>query len=638
MVGESDNPPLARGSSLFGNRNFLLLWAAYGISAMGDHISESALLKTQNAMASHNMTQLQALISFMFFIPFFVLGPFTGLLADRLPRRGIMIFADLCRAALMFNFALLIGWFSGRAGWSAFMPVLVVGIFAALFSPARSALLPTLVADDQLVRSNAMISGLGVIASMIAVLLGGWLADNRPAEYAFRVDAATFVASAVCLAFIRPPARERQRQAAEVSPAALLEALRYIRRHRRVAQLIVVAVVVWACGSIVRSSVPAIVRDVYGFATYMKTMSMLVFLAVGMLSGAVVLTALGDALRSEMAIAWSLMGIAFAIALLGVTVFCRLPGEVGYWLGGVAVLLSGLFAAGVMTSYSALLQRMVPNRLRGRVFGFIDLATIGGLLLATGALGLPEWTQIDRWVGYLLAAVTAIVLATGLAALLIRLGGSKIPPRQRFWMNVNEFYCKFWFRLRREGISTIPPAGPVIVVANHTCAIDPLLLIACSMNRPLGFLIAEEYSHVPLGNRLIRMMECIPVKREQVDAAATKAALRHLRAGKPLGIFIEGRIPRPGEYVEPKDGAALLALHTGATVVPAHISGTLYTESIAGAFLRRHRACVRFGKPIDLSAYRGPKPDKQTLHTISMLFLERIRELGAEPAGVAHPA
>ena len=529
MSSDNLQPPLARGpSSLIGNRNFLLLWAAYGVSAMGDHISESALLKTQNAMTSHNMTQLQALISFMFFVPYFLLGPFTGLLADRLPRRGIMIFADLVRAALMFNFVMLIGWFGSEAGWAAFTPVLIVGIFAAMFSPARSALLPTLVAEDQLVRSNAMISGLGVIASMIAVLVGGYLADRYPAHYSFQIDAATFAGSAILLAFIVPPARERQRQAAEVSPRALLEALRDIREHRRVMQLIVIAVVVWACGSVVRSSVPAIVRDVYGFATYTKAMSMLIFLAVGMLAGAGILTALGDALRSEVAISWSLIGIAVAIGILSLTVFIPLRGSVGYWVGGVAVLLSGLFAAGTMTSYSALLQRMVPNRLRGRVFGFIDLATIGGLLLATGALGLPTWTQIDRWVGYLLLAVTLIVLSTGFAALLVRLRDSKYSPRYRFWQNVNEFYCKFWFRLRREGVSTIPPEGPVIVVANHTCSIDPLLLIASSPNRPLGFMIAEEYSHVPLGSRLIRMIECIPVRRDQVDAAATKAALRHL--------------------------------------------------------------------------------------------------------------
>src|SRR5688500_17453407 len=132
-------------AGLFRNRQFMLLWFAYGISAMGDHISEMALLKTRDAINAPNLTQLQAMITFMFMLPFFVLGPVTGILADRLPRRGIMVFADLVRAGLMFNFMWLLQQFSGGGHWQAFIPLMIVGVFAALFSPARSAFLPTLI-------------------------------------------------------------------------------------------------------------------------------------------------------------------------------------------------------------------------------------------------------------------------------------------------------------------------------------------------------------------------------------------------------------------------------------------------------------------------------------------------------------
>src|SRR5688572_16069433 len=118
---------------LFRNRQFMLLWFAYGISAMGDHISEMALLKATNALHAPNLTQLQAMISFMFMLPFFVLGPLNGILADRLPRRGIMIFADLVRAVLMWNFAFLIAQTAGFGAAGRFLPLLIIGLFAALF-------------------------------------------------------------------------------------------------------------------------------------------------------------------------------------------------------------------------------------------------------------------------------------------------------------------------------------------------------------------------------------------------------------------------------------------------------------------------------------------------------------------------
>src|SRR4029078_13731214 len=93
------------------------------------------------------------------------------------------------------------------------------------------------------------------------------------------------------------------------------------------------------------------------------------------------------------------------------------------------------------TSDDALLQRIVPNRLRGRVFGLIDVATMAGLLLSAGLIGIPEWHHIDRWVGWILIGVTLIVLTTAVISLFIRLEQSQIGRVQRFWMNVNEFYC-----------------------------------------------------------------------------------------------------------------------------------------------------------------------------------------------------
>ncbi len=607
----------------------MLLWLAYGVSAMGDHISEMALLKTRDAMHAPNLTQLQAMITFMFMLPFFVLGPVTGILADRLPRRGIMVFADLVRAALMFNFMWLVGRFSGGGHWQAFTPLLIVGVFAALFSPARSAFLPTLIHEDELVRANAMSSGLGVIATMISVALGGYLAEHYHPSISFHIDAGTFLASAVLLLLIRRPAAEAQRLRHATTSGGVAEGIRYIRTHRRVAQLIAIAVVVWLTGAAVRSTIPAVVRDVYRLS-YQDMGLFQARLGLGMLTGALILTALGNALRSEMAITWSLIGVAGAITVLAVSVLINMPVRLAYHLGGFAIIFSGVFAAGVITSYSALLQRIVPNRIRGRIFGLSDVALMAGLLLATGIIGIPEWHNIDRWVGWILLAVAVIVLATGIGSLIIRLKDTPFQPIVRFLMNLNEFYCKWWFRLKREGICTIPPEGPVIVVANHTCAVDPLLIIASCPNRPLGFMIAEEYAHVPIGRHIIKLMECIPVKRDQIDTGATKAALRHLKSGKPLGIFIEGRIAKPGETVEPKDGAALLALRTRAKVVPVHISGTIYDDNVAKSFARRHRARVRFGKPMDLSAY-GEKVDKETLSSVSRMMMERIHALAPQP-------
>ena len=122
--------------SILSNRNFILLWLAYGISALGDHFSEMAILAHQDALNPDvDITPLQARMTLVFMLPFLILGPMSGALADRLPRRWLMISADLARVGIMLAFLWLIESFASYfGGWGAFVPLGMVGCFAALFS------------------------------------------------------------------------------------------------------------------------------------------------------------------------------------------------------------------------------------------------------------------------------------------------------------------------------------------------------------------------------------------------------------------------------------------------------------------------------------------------------------------------
>jgi 1-acyl-sn-glycerol-3-phosphate acyltransferase len=171
----------------------------------------------------------------------------------------------------------------------------------------------------------------------------------------------------------------------------------------------------------------------------------------------------------------------------------------------------------------------------------------------------------------------------------------------RFVDRFNRFLCRVWYRLRREGPCTIPADGPVIITANHTCTGDPMMICAGCDYRPISFVIAREFANIPIGGWFVRLIRCIPVSRGARDMSATKASLQRLRDGDALAIFIEGRIPAPGEPADPKDGVAVLALRTGAPVIPVHLSGNKYRESIFGGLIARHRTRVRFGAPVDLT-------------------------------------
>lgn len=628
-------------TSLLRNRNFVLLWSAYGISALGDHLSESALLKTQNALnADVDVTRLTARITFVFFVPF-LMAPLTGALADRVSRRGLMVTADLVRVAAMMAMAAMIAWTSPWGTWGPFAPLLVVGLFAAVFSPARSALLPTLIRPDQLVRANAALSGLGIIATMAAVKIGGILADRYDPVVAFRIDAATFLASAVLLLLLWPPRRAHAHPVGGATYASplreMIQGFRYVRVHRRVMQLLVVAGLVWFCSPLVYSVIPAVVRDVYHDGTYSAITNYRVFLGLGFVLGAILMTLLGDALRSEIAITWGLFGISASIAIFASSVFLPIHPDKLAAIGEVGVILAGMFAVGVMASFDSLLQRIVPDRFRGRVLGIRDVCTTASILLATGLLGIPQWTRVDRWVGYILVGVAVMMFAAGLVTLSIRLRQGVHGKSLTFAENLNEFLAKSWWRFQRLGPSTVPRTGPVLITANHTCSADPLFLSAAASYRPISFLVAAEYSTWPVVKFFLRLVECIPVKRDSRDAGATKQAIRHLRDGKAVGIFIEGGIVRPGKTAHPKDGVAMLALRTGAPVIPAYISGVTYHSNIVWGLLIRHRAMVRFGPPVDLTEFQLEDRNREVIRAATAKIYAAVKALAPTPEPARKP-
>ena len=595
--------------SILANRNFMLLWFAYGVSALGDHFSEMAILAHQDALNPDvDITPLQARMTFLFMLPFLILGPVSGALADRLPRRWVMISADLARVGVMVAFFWLMERCAPHFGeWGVFIPLGMVGCFAALFSPSRAAMVPTLVRSDELVTANAMIGGLGMIATMFAALIGGEFAARGWIRSAFHVDAGTFALSAICVWFIT---RESPRRTNNAGQAVTLEpfftsiasGIRYTLSHRRVTQLIGIAVVFWFSGAAVRSVIPAIVKHSYegGFPQMARFPA---WIGIGLACGAIIVAVLGNALRSDIAITWSMFGTATAITGLAATTFIDFDPYVAHVLGATAAVFAGLFGAGITISYNALIQRFVSNSYRGRVYGILNVATIGGLLIATGFLSIPQWSRLDQWAGYILIGVAVLLFAVGGMTLNLRLRRAKTARTYALLRGLAEVISKFWYRLQRLGYCTIPRSGPVIVASNHGSFIDPMLIHSTCSYREIGFMIADEYKNTPIAKHFIRVARCIPVRRGKRDITATKMAISRLRKGEVVGIFIQGGIRSDGKPEQLMDGAALLALRTGATVIPAHISGTRHCKSVFKVALMRHRARVVFGPPVDLSEF-----------------------------------
>jgi 1-acyl-sn-glycerol-3-phosphate acyltransferase len=168
----------------------------------------------------------------------------------------------------------------------------------------------------------------------------------------------------------------------------------------------------------------------------------------------------------------------------------------------------------------------------------------------------------------------------------------------------------------------------VIVAANHQAGVDPLLLQSCT-SRVISFIVAREHYRVPFFGWVMRQADCIPVNRENPGKEFLESALKLLQGGGCLGMFPQGTFSPPGQPpLPPRPGLAALALRTGTSVIPAHISGVNYSPRAFGALLLRHDARVRFGRSIDMKDYAGRERDPQAADELTERIMREIHALG----------
>lgn len=154
------------------------------------------------------------------------------------------------------------------------------------------------------------------------------------------------------------------------------------------------------------------------------------------------------------------------------------------------------------------------------------------------------------------------------------------------------------FRLEVVNAGLVPATGPVLLVSNHVSVLDPPL-VGGAAPRPLVFMAKEELFRIPLFGRLIRALNARPVRRDGSDMRALKAALAVLAEGHAVLVFPEGtRGEEGGTLREGKPGVGMLAVLSGAPVVPVFVSGSGAALPRGRALPRPTKVRVSFGPPL----------------------------------------
>jgi len=199
----------------------------------------------------------------------------------------------------------------------------------------------------------------------------------------------------------------------------------------------------------------------------------------------------------------------------------------------------------------------------------------------------------------------------------------------RLFMNV---MGRLLFGFTVHGAEKVPRVGPVILASNHHQYADPVL-VCMAVPRRIWWMAKKEVFRGPVLKRFFHFIGSFPVDRAGGGRAAIKTSLALLKSGWALGLFPEGTRRRGGYSAEAaKSGVVMIALRSGAPVVPIHIGKM---PSPLGRFLRGERLVVHVGDPISLDAYRADRRYGEAADELmrGIYALPKEARSGGGPAG-----
>ena len=287
------------------------------------------------------------------FLPIVLVGILLGPLIDRLPRRNILVAADLLRASVfcVLPFATSAAQIVGLA--------LIIGVATSLFRPAVFAGLPNLVADDDLGHANGILQSAENFAWAVGALAGGALVAASGSDAAYWLNAGTFVVSALFILGIRQSLEEHERSPSAGHRRDLVEGLRMVTRSRGLLTILVAWSIVTLGQAIGNVSEIVLAKEEFnagdfGYGVLVATAA--VGLTIGSLAGGDIIRRFG--IRVPYVAGVVLLAFGFAAAAVSPNV----------WVAAVFVVVSGLGNGAVVVCNAVLVQRGAPDRLRGRAF------------------------------------------------------------------------------------------------------------------------------------------------------------------------------------------------------------------------------------------------------------------------------
>ena len=565
---------------LLKQRRFLPFFLTQALGAFNDNVFRNAMLALmvyQMGLSTEQSTLYANLAPALFILPYFLFSATAGQIAEKVEKAKLIRITTALEIGIMSLAAF--GFVYGIPNLLLFC-LFLTGVQSTLFGPVKYAILPQVLAPEELTGGNGLVEMgtsisilVGMIAGMSLLMIPGYGPQAAAAAMIGLAIAGHLVSRAIPTApAIAPELR--------INPNILAESLHVLRmvRHDNTVRRAVFGVSwFWFVGTLLSAQLPNYARLHLGGAESLNLLALALF-SVG--------TGVGSLWCEKLSQRTVEIGLV-PFGALGMSVFCAdlyfarpgLAPETGitlaqFWqqAGSFRIMadltLIGLFAGFFIVPLFALIQSRTEKHHLSRVIAGMNIQN-AAFIVCAAVTGIA----LQRFAGFNIAEIFLLLAALNLAALAYLL----VLVPEFFLRFLAWIYIRIMYRVEVHGVERhVPDDGPALLVCNHVSYMDALLL-SSAVPRPIRFVMHYRIFNTPFARWAFKAAKAIPIAGRHEDPELMERAFaevdRALADGELVCIFPEGRLTPDGEIGPFKPGMERILAARPVPVVPMAIRG-----------------------------------------------------------------
>ncbi len=607
---------------MFKNRSFLALTATQFLGAFNDNIFKQFILLIAMEMSlSYLPLNSQAMAMGVFAFPFVLFACFGGSIADRIPKRTVIVFAKVGEIFIMtlgMGAFFLAGYDPDLAVMAMMGVLFLMGTQSAFFGPSKFGIIPETVSESNLTRANAIISMTSNIAIILGTTFAGTmflflnpgsdLSQGHPNWYSGVIFISIAIIGWICSQKISSgktaSAPERK---LEWNP---IHELRHLAKDKPLLGAVVSAGWFFLLGALALMSLNECGKEILLLGD--GASRIFFFVAGGIAIGSLIASKLsGDKVEIGIVpVGGILMALGFALTTIVEETL------LGY---GSTLTLAGIGGGMFLVPLVSYIQERSEGEERGKIQGASEFVTFSFILFS--ALVYEFFVNVNMLAlspeGTLLAI--AVLALTGTLGVFFAV--PHIAVRFPVWVLVHTLY-----RIRIIGMQNVPRRGGALLVVNHLSYADPFL-VGASVPRFIHFLMHRQFKDMGLIGWAGHLMRTIPVSSDDGPRAIIKSlenAAERARNGHIVCIFAEGGISRTGNLLPFSKGLEKIARKADVPIIPMYLDrvwGSIFSFRGKKFFFKRP---LRLPYPVTVTIGEPMAPDSTARQVRS-----RVEELSA---------